>query len=123
MKNISQHAKNIHHFNFNKNPMKNLKLLLLALTLGTTTIATTQAAEPTTIQAPKQVAGYYHHQMGNTQITALLDGTNYLNPSMFKGLSDSEKSDILKNMLLKMTKAFKLQSMPFSSIQASNCSW
>lgn len=84
MKNISQHAKNIHHFNFNKNPMKNLKLLLLALTLGTSTIATTQAAEPAFIQAPKQVAGYYHHQMGNTQITALLDGTNYLNPSMLK---------------------------------------
>ena len=104
MKNISQHAKNIHHFNFNKNPMKNLKLLLLALTLGTTTIATTQAAEPTTIQAPKQVAGYYHHQMGNTQITALLDGTNYLNPSMFKGISDSEKSDILKKYAAKNDK-------------------
>ncbi len=34
--------------------------------------------------------------MGNTQITALLDGTNYLNPSLFKGLSDTEKTDILK---------------------------
>lgn len=74
--------------------MKILKPCLLALSLSTTAI-TTQAAE-TTLTAPKQVAGYYHHQIGNTQITALLDGTNYLNPSMFKGLSDSEKSQILK---------------------------
>lgn len=74
--------------------MKTLKPLFLALALSTTAI-TTQAAE-TTLTAPKQVAGYYHHQIGNTQITALLDGTNYLNPSMFKGLSDSEKSQILK---------------------------
>ncbi len=52
----------------------------------------------------KQVAGYYHHQMGNTQITALLDGTNYLNPFMFKGLSDSEKSDILQKYAAKNDK-------------------
>lgn len=74
--------------------MKTLKPLFLALALSSTAI-TTQAAE-TTLTAPKQVAGYYHHQIGNTQITALLDGTNYLNPSMFKGLNDSEKSQILK---------------------------
>lgn len=86
--------------------MKNLKPLLIALTIGTATL-TTQAAEPTTIQAPKQVAGYYHHQMGNTQITALLDGTNYLNPSMFKGLSDSEKSDILKKYAAKNDKGIQ----------------
>ena len=86
--------------------MKNLKPLLIALTIGTATL-TTQAAEPTTIQAPKQVAGYYHHQIGNTQITALLDGTNYLNPSMFKGLSDSEKSDILKKYAAKNDKGIQ----------------
>jgi glyoxylase-like metal-dependent hydrolase (beta-lactamase superfamily II) len=67
------------------------------LALAFTSIAlTTQAAEPTTINAQKQVAGYYHHLMGNTQITALLDGTNYLNPALFKGLTDSEKAAILK---------------------------
>lgn len=75
--------------------MKTLKPLFLAFALSTTAI-TTQAIEPTTIPTQKQVAGYYHHQIGNTQITALLDGTNYLNPSMFKGLSDSEKTEILK---------------------------
>ena len=74
--------------------MKTLKPLFLTLALSTTAF-TTQATEPTIAQQ-KQVAGYYHHQIGNTQITALLDGTNYLNPSMFKGLSDSEKTDILK---------------------------
>lgn len=74
--------------------MKTLKTLFLALALSTTAI-TTQAAEPT-IAMQKQVAGYYHHQIGNTQITALLDGTNYLPPSMFKGLSDAEKTEILK---------------------------
>ncbi len=45
MKNISQHAKNIHHFNF-REPHEKPKTSPLALTLGTTTIATTQAAEP-----------------------------------------------------------------------------
>lgn len=74
--------------------MKTLKPLFLALALSTTAI-TTQAAE-TIINPPKQVAGYYHHQISNTQITTLLDGTNYLNPSMFKGLSDAEKIEILK---------------------------
>ena len=74
--------------------MKTFKPLFLTLALSITTL-TTYATEPTIAQQ-KQVAGYYHHQIGNTQITALLDGTNYLNPSMFKGLNDSEKSQILK---------------------------
>lgn len=87
--------KTFYPFKTYKKPMKTLKPLFLALTLSTAAI-TTQAAEPTTIPAQKQVAGYYHHQFGNTQITALLDGTLYLNPSMFKSLSDAEKMDILK---------------------------
>lgn len=82
--------------------MKTLKPLFLALALSTTAL-TTYAAQPTIAQQ-KQVAGYYHHQMGNTQITALLDGTNYLNPFMFKGLSDSEKSDILQKYAAKNDK-------------------
>lgn len=53
------------------------------------------AAPPVTAQQ-KQVPGYYHHQFGTLQLTALLDGTNYLNPSMFKGLSDGQKTEILK---------------------------
>lgn len=68
--------------------MKTIKPLFLTLALSSTAL-TTQATEPTTIQPQKQVAGYYHHQIGNTQITILLDDTNYLNPSMFKGLSNT----------------------------------
>lgn len=75
--------------------MKTLKPLFLTFALSTTAFST-QAAEPNHIPTQKQVAGYYHHQIGNTQITALLDGTNHLNPSMFKGLSDFDKTEILK---------------------------
>lgn len=74
--------------------MKILKPLFLALALSTTAL-NTQASEPTITQQ-KQVAGYYHHQIGNTQITALLDGTNYLKPELFQGLTDTEKNEILK---------------------------
>lgn len=74
--------------------MTTFKSLFFILAL-ITTAPTTQAAE-STIAMQKQVAGYYHYQISNTQITALLDGTNYLNPSIFKGLNDSEKSQILK---------------------------
>lgn len=55
--------------------MKTLKPLLLTLALSTTAL-TTQAVEPTTIPMQKQVAGYDHHQIGNTQITALPHETN-----------------------------------------------
>lgn len=73
--------KKIYPFKFNKNAMKTLKPLLIALALSSTTFTTVQAAESNTTnhQAQKQVPGYYHHQIDNTQITALLDGTNYLN--------------------------------------------
>lgn len=71
-------------------------LIATVLASSTLLVSHSHAAEPTTIQPQKQVAGYYHHQIGNTQITALLDGTNYLNPSMFKGLSDEQKTAILK---------------------------
>lgn len=86
--------KNIYSFKNDNKTMTTFKPLFLLFTLSTTNNIT-QATE-STITQQKQVAGYYHHQIGNTQITALLDGTNYLNPSLFKGLSDSEKTDILK---------------------------
>lgn len=97
--------------------MKNLKPLLLALTLGTTTIATTQAAEPTTIQAPKQVAGYYQYQAGDVQITALLDGTNFMSPSLFKDIPQQQVHEILKKYYADQEKAYKPPSMPSSLIQ------
>lgn len=75
--------------------MTNLKPLLLILPLGTATL-TAQAAEPTTIQAEKQVAGYYQYQAGDIQITALLDGTNFMSPSLFKDITQQQVQQILK---------------------------
>ncbi|ENG3493437.1 MBL fold metallo-hydrolase [Acinetobacter baumannii] len=49
-------------------------------------------AEPASAQ---QVPGYYHHQFGNYRITSLLDGTIYLDPKLFKNLSQAEKTKIL----------------------------
>ena len=49
-------------------------------------------AEPVSAQ---QVPGYYKHQFGNYRITSLLDGTIYLDPKLFKNLSQAEKTKIL----------------------------
>ena len=59
--------------------MKKILDLVIALTLSTTTIAT-HAAE-STIPQQKQVSGYYQYQAGDVQITALLDGTNFMSPN------------------------------------------
>ena len=48
------------------------------------------------IEQQAQVAGYYQHQVGNTQITALLDGTNFMSPSLFKDIPQEKLQDILK---------------------------
>lgn len=44
----------------------------------------------------QQVAGFYQHQLGNTQITALLDGTNFMSPALFKDISPDKVQEILK---------------------------
>ncbi|MBU3845479.1 MAG: MBL fold metallo-hydrolase [Candidatus Acinetobacter avistercoris] len=89
--------------------MKTLKPLLIALALSSTTFTTVQAAESNTTnhQASKQVAGYYHHQIGNTQITALLDGTNFLKPEQFKGLSPEQKDEILNKYYVDQSKGIQ----------------
>lgn len=74
--------------------MESLKFLFLMLTLSTIAI-TTQATEPT-ISQQKQVAGYYQYQSGDVQITALLDGTNFMSPTLFKDISQQQVHDILK---------------------------
>ncbi|WP_374666690.1 MBL fold metallo-hydrolase [Acinetobacter sp.] len=48
------------------------------------------------IEQQPQVAGFYQHQAGKTQITALLDGTNYMSPALFKGISQDKVHEILK---------------------------
>lgn len=48
------------------------------------------------IPQQQQVAGFYQHQLGNTQITALLDGTNFMLPALFKDISPDKVQEILK---------------------------
>lgn len=50
----------------------------------------------TPIQQQKQVSGFYQHQVGDVQITALLDGTNFMSPSLFKDISPQQVQEILK---------------------------
>ena len=50
----------------------------------------------TVINQQPQVAGFYQHQVGNTQITALLDGTNFMSPTLFKDISQDKVQEILK---------------------------
>ena len=77
--------------------MKTLKPAFIALCLSATSISSTFATSPTApIEQQKQVAGYYQYQSGQTQITALLDGTNFISPSLFKGRSEQEVHDSLK---------------------------
>ncbi|MHA3081205.1 MBL fold metallo-hydrolase [Acinetobacter sp. ANC 5502] len=77
--------------------MKNIKSTLISIILSATTLSSTFATSPTApIEQHKQVAGYYQYQSGQTQITALLDGTNYISPSLFKGLSEQQIHESLK---------------------------
>jgi hypothetical protein len=66
--------------------MKTLKPILLALSLSTVSLS----YAITTVESPKtkpQVAGYYQYQAGDVQITALLDGTNFMSPTVFKDIT------------------------------------
>jgi len=48
------------------------------------------------IEQQEQVAGYYQYQAGDVQITALLDGTNFMSPSLFKDITQQQVQQILK---------------------------
>lgn len=73
------------------------KLLASALLCSSFISLSSFATSPTSpIEQQKQVAGYYQYQSGQTQITALLDGTNYISPSLFKGLSEQQIHASLK---------------------------
>lgn len=48
------------------------------------------------IQQQKQVAGFYQYQVSDVQITALLDGTNFMSPSLFKDIPQQQVHEILK---------------------------
>lgn len=48
------------------------------------------------IEQQKQVAGYYQYQAGDVQIIALLDGTNFMSPNLFKDIPQQQVHEILK---------------------------
>lgn len=74
------------------------KILISALISTSFLSLTIFASTPplTSIQTQKQVAGYYQYQAGDVQITALLDGTNFMSPKLFQNLPEKEVHDILK---------------------------
>lgn len=78
--------------------MKKLKLALSTTLLCVTPLITHAEITKTLpiIEQQAQVAGFYQHQVGNTQITALLDGTNFMSPTLFKDISQDKVHEILK---------------------------
>ena len=68
----------------------------LVLTSKWVAILMTASLNSAFAQPSSQVAGYYHQKLGGYTVTALLDGTNYLKPELFKGLSVAEQRQILQ---------------------------
>jgi chaperone required for assembly of F1-ATPase len=60
---------------------------------------------------------YYQYQAGDVQITALLDGTNFMSPNLFKDISQQQVQQILKKYYADQEKGVQTSSMPSSSIQ------
>ena len=68
-----------------------MKTLILAITTSIALFSSFSSVAETTktlpiIEQQTQVAGFYQHQVGNTQITALLDGTTSCRQNYFKTL-------------------------------------
>ncbi|ENW02436.1 MBL fold metallo-hydrolase [Acinetobacter beijerinckii] len=78
--------------------MKRTVLLLSVSFLSSLSLLTHAETSKTlpVIEQQKQVAGYYQYQAGDIQITALLDGTNFMSPSLFKDISPQQVQQILK---------------------------
>ena len=72
-----------------------MKKSILAITVSIALFSSLSTVAETTkilpiIEQQAQVAGFYQHQVGNTQITALLDGTNFISPTLFKDISQDK---------------------------------
>lgn len=76
--------------------MKIFKFAVIALSLSSISFVPAHANVNQTISQQPQVAGFYQHQVGNTQITALLDGTNFMSPTLFKDIPTEQVQKILK---------------------------
>ena len=78
-----------------------MKTLILAITTSIALFSSFSSVAETTknlpiIEQQAQVVGFYQHQVGNTQITALLDGTNFMSPKLFQNIPEKEVHEILK---------------------------
>ncbi|MEG0482314.1 MAG: MBL fold metallo-hydrolase [Acinetobacter sp.] len=76
---------------------KNLLTLSISLLCFAPIIAQAEnTTSQTAIDQQPQVAGFYQHKVGNTQITALLDGTNFMSPTLFQNTPQDQVHKILK---------------------------
>lgn len=83
-------------------PATALRQLLLAATLGFSTLATQAAQAATTVPVQTtQAPGFYRMAMGDTLVTALYDGHINLAPSLLKGLDQAQIQSMLARMFLK----------------------
>ena len=76
--------------------MNILKTSLFASLCAAAALGFNMQVHAADIPQQQQVAGFYQHQSGNTQITALLDGTNFMSPALFKDISPDKVQEILK---------------------------
>lgn len=76
--------------------MKIFKSAIIVLSLSSIGVVSAQANETRILEQQKQVAGFYQYQAGNVQITALLDGTNFMSPTLFKDIPQKQVHEILK---------------------------
>ena len=51
----------------------------------------------------QQVSGFYRHQVGSLMVTALYDGFINLSPSLFHGLGEEEKRDLINQKFQRQT--------------------
>ncbi len=78
------------------------------LALGTMAgISQTHAQTISSVPQQKQVPGYYQYSLGDYQITALLDGTNYLSKALFKNIPEAEVNQILKKYYVDQAKGIQ----------------
>ena len=77
-----------------------------SILLSQTTMAQAESI-PQSIAQQKQVAGFYQQNLGNVQITALLDGTNFMSPSLFKDIPQAKVTEILKKYHADQTKGIQ----------------
>jgi glyoxylase-like metal-dependent hydrolase (beta-lactamase superfamily II) len=88
--------KNKHHQKIKKYTQMKKLLASVLICSSFVNLPTFATSPPAPIEQQKQVAGFYQHQVGDVQITALLDGTNFMSPNLFKDISQQQVQEILK---------------------------